>query len=461
LKKNILNISLFFIVLSIYTFLGNANTIYSFLLSLLILWIVCKVFEFYLKMNGVLWQVALPSYLVLSIIGLLLIINYRMLYSHDFAPYGDDSFYYQQIIKLYNNIPTIKQPTFFEYFMVLWYNILTIIYDSPKIIDIITLNWAIGAFVGSLIIAVIKKISVISMPYWIIMLAFLGNSIITDSLCNFYRDGLMLVMYLLAILSSIKKDYFIAIIFAIICGAIRVANGGFALLAIMLIYMSRTKNYTKNKYKPILLGLMAMILILTVDNYIHLGTYLRVIQSDTQKTTIVEQSINRSKVMYDISDPKTSENTVSKLFHSGPLGWLAMPVVVAFAPFRFISPIQPLEAHIKGFKNILVVGLSPRVIWSYFTIIFWVIISPRIISGILVSFRARDIRFAIFQLFIISLLAITFISFQTRHRLLFLIWYPLFINLSVGKNSLGKSKILVLRVLVFLGIILVNRNFMF
>ena len=455
-KQRLFNLILIALIYTLYQYLGETSSFPFFIFAGIILYVLSKALGNFNVFQDTIVANAWISYLVLSLIGLILIVNYRFLYGMDFGPYRDDSFYFDQILRMLNKEATLKVPSLFEYTMLIWYKAASVLKTSPKIIDVIPIVWAIGGLVCALGVSIAKRVSQSDYPTWILLLSLLGNSILTDSVGNFYRDGLMLLFYLLVISFALSRRYVAALIFVFLCGFVRMADGGMALFSLILLYSVQNSHSVRYRFRVLAVGVMLITTIMVIDNYANLGSYMRYYRTDSAKTSLLDQAMDRSQTFLGSKVGTGSQDTVVKLFSLGPVGFVLMPVATIFAPFRFTPFYQNIRAIIEGYNSIPVFGPYPRAIWSYITIILWIFLGPKLVNGLLVAYRGGSLQLAILQLFALGVFGASYISYQPRHRLIFIVLFPVFIALSGETKYLIRHQGKLLTGIFILGIIAAN-----
>jgi len=431
--------------------------------ALIVVLAFCKLLKWWIKFPVGSYRFALLSFFSLSMIGLLLAANFQSLYGINFGPHGDDSKYYCYIVNLTNNIQT-RPLTLYEHLMSYWYRLLSIIIGQPRGIDLLPLNWTFGAMVAVLAFELANQVSGRRCSPLLAFLAIIGNCIFSNSVVLLYRDGLMLVFYLVAFVAAFKKDYLIAIIAVLLCAMIRTANAGIALFAIVCIFLSRDRCVRRTPVLIILLCMLLITSVLIVDRYSYLGTYLRTLASGNlqeTKTTIIEQASTRATKYMERSNLSSRDATVAA-YKMGPARYVLMPVLTLFSPFKFNSLVTETEAHIVhagGMDVFHVQGMSFETAFKWITIMLWIVLGPLMVIGIYRSAKGPVFQKIMLMIFLLALIGVTFISFQGRHRCAFIVFYPTFLSIAWQNHMSRQCKLcaIILGLIFILGILV--RNF--
>jgi len=430
--------------------------------ALIVMLAFCKLLNWWIKSPVGSYRFALLSFFSLSMIGLLLVANFQSLYGMNFGPHGDDSKYYCYIVNLTNNIQT-RPLTLYEHFMSYWYRLLSIVIGQPRGIDLLSLNWAFGAIVAVLAFELAYQVSGRRCPPLLVFLAIIGNCIFSNSVVILYRDGFMLIFFLVAFVAAFKKDYLIAIIAVLLCATIRTANAGIALFAIVCIFLSRDRCVRRTPVLIILLCLLLITSALIIDRYLYLGTYLRTLASGNlqeRKTTIIEQAVTRAPRYMERSDLASGDATVAA-YGMGPARYVLMPVLTLFSPFKFSPLVTKTEVHIvhtKGMDVFYVQGISFEVVFKWITIMLWIVLGPLMVIGIYRAAKGPVSQKLMLMIFLLALIGVSFVSFQGRHRCAFVVFYPIFLSIAWQNHMSRQGKLcaIILSLIFIFGILVRN-----
>jgi len=85
------------------------------------------------------------------------------------------------------------------------------IVDQPSLIHVLPVSWALAGLAAALSYGLSETISGVKLPIASAAASLLGNSVFIDSTVHLYRDGLMLVFFMLSLLASIKRRWALAL----------------------------------------------------------------------------------------------------------------------------------------------------------------------------------------------------------------------------------------------------------
>ena len=446
-------------IVTLYYYLGQASTLPIWAATGIVSIFILRRVKIFKSKEIDLIRVAIIAYMILSLIGLLVIVNYISLYGLTFGPYSDDSFYLEQIKNISSGYLPEKAPTLYEYFMAIWYSLIGIFYTDITNVHLLPINWAIGSIVVALAIKLAMHYSESTFPLSLTIIALLGNSVFTDSIVNLYRDGFILMMYLLALINVINRNTMKGVIFSFAAGLARMANGLIALIGVLLY---KIYNLTR-KYNA---GRLQALIVLIVLFAIIIGGTITPFSSTLEKRSYGHVTTNRGFIdivserseIFMTVDAYEQISTVQKIFALGPIGYPLIPIINLLAPIRFIDLFQSIEVHIEGYSVFYVYGVYPRSIWLWITVLAWIVIGPDLLHGIIRSTNGTPLQKTLFYLFIIILLGVSFVSFQPRHRLAYIILFPAFISISKAYPKNYKIITNTIRASIVILIIIFNRQ---
>jgi len=375
----------------------------------------------------------LLSYLSLSSIGLSLITIYRSLYDLDFGPFLDDSYYYLNIQMIAEG--EVVNATGYEHLMAFWYLFLSTFQEVPGPLDLLPLNWCFGSLVVCLSYRLAMEVTGKVCPFWLTFLALVGNSIFTDAVANLYRDGLMLLALLVSMIATVRKQYPLGILGAIGAGLIRVVHGGLALFFVALCASRRIRVFRQHPGLLLLLIVSLVTVVLILDDQYHLATYARSfrVSEDVEEGSICDAVRNRSEWLDEAESDPASLDLTKRMFHSGPVGYALMLPISVFAPVRVkegFGELQP-RMYLNGRYTVFrAYGINPPVVFDSITVVLWSVLGPYLVLGFVEALRARVQQPEVLVQFLLTLLMVTFVSFQPRHRTAFLVMYPIFLTLA-------------------------------
>lgn len=367
------------------------------------------------------------SYTFISLVGLLYAVIYLNTYNSTFGPFFDDSFYYYNAISLSNfRIPSISI-TLFEVFLS---SIILIIHTltgyTLNHIDLLPLNWVMGALSVILVLQLCVDLLNINKIFAITLISVLFNFNFIDTVAHLYRDSLIILLSVHCISKIFESKYKLALFLIIIISFLRGANG-ILLLYLLLIHFLTIKFSFKVK-NIILITIFGFLILILSSNYIS-GNILRGGFTLSDGETLSQVLNNRMEV-YD----QSGEGGILELKKGNIIEKSIYPIVYLFTPFNLqkfnanISVIQSDKNSIgyqMGDFNLF--NISAILILLH--IIFIGTVIPPILIGCYYTFIKGSTQNRILLLyFLLTLLSIAFISMQARHRIAFIIFFPFWIS---------------------------------
>lgn len=452
-RIKILSLCLAIIAAIAYVYSGNSVHLMSWGLVTLGLLLFPQLFKNNEMFSSPIYAIVIFSYMLFSLVGILSICSYFQTYGFAFAPYDDDSYYFMNIESIVGGqLP--NSFTLYEVFMAFVYFLLSFFKESITVQDLLPFNWALGAIAvglaSLLAYRVSDKLSVLASA------SLLINYNFVDAVVHLYRDGLVLVFTLLCILFALRKRYVISIIFALLTGLNRGGNGLLCIIYVMFFILCHVGGFNKLNIKAIMVCILVVTGFLATDNFFKMGGLGR---SFMKNSSIEKQSIfsrAKSRTNHFLGRDHDGYNSIKLLYSLGPLGKVVIPFASLFNPvrwkgFRVVTKVR-IRGYYIGFRSVF----RPVMGFMLVTIISWVIIGPRLVQGLYFGIKNSDDVFILSLLFVITLFAISLVSFQARHRTAFEIFFPCFIALAVCKTRSERSRRIWLSLFFVVLIIIVN-----
>lgn len=403
------------------------------------------------------------SYLTLTMMGLLLVLVYRSLYAADFAPWADDSYYFM-IIKNVAGGHEAPSASLYEYIMAVWYRTVELTKHEPVLLDLLPMNWATGSMLVVLSYALCYEVTKIRCSLFLITLTLLGNCVLVDTVVNLYRDGMVVLFSLIVMLAVVRKRHIMAIVGTCLAAGVRGANGMLMALFVLFAWASRSKLISRNWLLTTIIFAMIGSGALFLDYTFKLGDRLRSItrthSSLVEETTIAERAMSRSQWL-DIQGGYDEGDLTKAIVNKIPGGFAAMPVLTMFSPFRFshfwLDNIRCTHITSQGVRRVRQVsGIYPTSLFRWITVLSWIVLAPYLLLGLAAAFSATDDSRRFLVLFLVALFAISYVSFQVRHRLIFIVLFPIFVALGSKAKYRWPTAFVAVRIVTAVGITVVN-----
>ncbi len=380
-----------------------------------------------------LWRLARTSFLVLSAWGLVLYWNHQSLYGVGFGPDRDDSLFFNQIEELLQGASP-RGLTLWQYVMAAWARFVALLgVEGLEPLALLPLNWAAGAATIAVSVHLAQRVAGKDVPWLPVLAALLGNSIVVVNFALLYRDALAILLFLICLAAAVEKRYVSAVVFALLAGLVRGANGFLALAGIMLIHLGMTRRTRKGAAVVVTAATTLLAVGLFVESTFQLNAYFRSFLDagrEGQTTTLAERASTRLESRLGGGGERAEMGTMDRLYRAGPVGWVVMPAAAIFSPMRLINPLRLVRVNLHGEREFEVFGLRLSNVLDDVTVLLWILVGPWIVVGSARVVRSgTPMQIMLLLLVLLALLGVTFVSSQVRHRLAFIVLYPYLITM--------------------------------
>ena len=408
-----------------YSLSGNTSHLVPWAFALLALVLPFRLLCRNMPLGRSLLLVVVASYLLLSIVGICCVWSYSNAYGLPFGPQGDDSYYFANVFSLASS-QGAGATTLYERCLLPVYKAAELIREHVQLQDILPLNWAFGA--ATIGLATMLSITVSGRFTVLAPLALLLNFTFVDSVCHLYRDGTVMVLTLLCLLRAVRGHYLQAVLFAFLAGLTRGSNGMLCLFYVGMVFLARN-GYVRSFGPRLALVMLAVAFAIAfADLHFALGSRARSLFSAAgPEMSLLERAALRAELRLSEGDGYDSSR---ELYSLGPAGLMLLPVANLFSPIRILSISGYVPIHAGG--RVLGYGqvVRPTLLFVAVTALLWPVFGPCLVGGFLAAAGSRGIKPALLVMFFVTLLSVTFISFQARHRTAFAIFYPTFVALA-------------------------------
>lgn len=391
------------------------------------------------------WVYALAglAYGVISLIGLAYIAVYLHIYGLQFSASGDDSFYFQQARALARGAP-LADYTLYELLLSYCYRPLSMLTPEPTLVHLIPFSWALGATATLLGVLLSREATGLGHSSLLPALVLLTNATWVDTMGHLYRDGLVMTFFSGALIAVLRGRYPVAAAAIGLCGFVRFGNALLLLVCALLFWAAREQRRRLTTMR-VFAGLAAgLALLLALDHYFYLGARLRTPfagQQATEMVTLIEMAQLREQRFVGEAEAG-SDLTLRLQQSSGPLKWLATPLAVVFAPIRVRPPQGEINGVVFGSSGerrpVSLYGVRLKYVLEWLTVSMWPFFGPALVAGLWMALRSGGRLSALALSFFLGVLSVAFVSFQPRHRVIFLVFYPALIEL--GRRRLAERQ---------------------
>jgi len=372
-------------------------------------------------------------YNVISLIGMAYLGTYHFNFGDYHAPYGDDSFFFGEAVLLAeSNVIDILKP--YESILAIIILILQKVgYFSFS--NVLIVNWLIPTIFIVLLRRYISLKFNYNLDYKELFGFIMLNFIFQDILVHLYRDALIYGLTFFFLIEyekykSEKKILFIPIS-AVVLFFIFVLRGANCFLLVFYIvidtFLYSKKNINKWNYKTTLtiavfFSIIAFSFIFLFQN-ILIGSISR-FGNQSNSESFSDLSTSRQERFFENLDG--NQNTVM-IYNLGVIGYPLRLISQVYSPITF----KGIDRHdfrisVKYSSFTVPVYKDYTVLFYWASIFLWIYVLPIITIGIYRSYRTYWLQ-PYLLLFLLSVVMVAFVSMQPRHRLMFMIAYPIFI----------------------------------
>jgi hypothetical protein len=189
-----------------------------------------------------------------------------------------------------------------------------------------------------------------------------------------------------------------------------------------------------------LLCLLAGVALVMLDGVVHYGQYMRSIGESQPVSrpdeTLADLAFRRSQAILGGQEEifreasQRGDDSMRALYALGPAGGLLRPAVTVFAPFKVPAATGETRVRIIREGTFHVQGMIPQFWMQAVTVVLWVAVGPLLILGLLRALRGGLTVRMILLLWSVTVLGVTFVSLQHRHRCAFVVLTPVFLALA-------------------------------
>lgn len=379
------------------------------------------------------------SFIIITFIGILSVIDNYNYTGAFFGPGGDDHAFFNNILYLLRNSEILKKNIgFYEYVLAVPSRIISaFIRRDLSVIDILPVNWFLGAVICVLINHISKLLFDTELKFQVILLSLLLNFKFYDTIIHLYRDALLYVFFLFAFKAYLKKKYIRFSVFTFLTALLR---GAHALLLLLFLFLLKIYDSKKIVFKTVILSMVFIFFMGIYKQYnLNIIPYMSQFQyidkySDRYEEYDIERLVEDRKSEFRIREghqnplrQKTYANDITGTI-IGSFFQVFFPITFHFSGFDIIP-----STFGTNYQSFTFVGF---ILWI--SIIAWIWIIPLLILGLTNCYQRKGNGFALILFYLISLLSVSMISMQDRHGLIFVIFHPVICQL--GYNMTLENK---------------------
>ena len=349
--------------------------------------------------------------------------NY-LTYGNFLSAAGDDLGFYENAQRF--SMSGELTYSIFDMFTGVLYYVCSTVGVDMSLLSLLPINWGAAALIVVVIYSIVARLfGGVSSPL-LFCVVLLGNYEFIKDGALFFRDIVGLLFFVLAIHFGCQQK-----IVGLSCASILafLIRGGNGILAAGMLFLGFGR----------LLAGKRVVLVLALVSFAVAGHYLTgpllgylgsVFRGATYHISIVDQ---RAEMMAEQDDLNFQGggrfDATMQLYKLGPLGIPFRYVSNGVAPIRMVPTKGMVRVQGMGSQHKMF-GQWRRAYYNNLHVLLLPFCLPFLFYGLYASFRDREFNVWFFG-FMFVLTSIVLFSFTDRHKLLFLIFYPIFVELGV------------------------------
>lgn len=312
------------------------------------------------------------------------------------------------------------------------------------------MNWGSASLLAVVAYLLVRKVTGSSANSGLFLMALLCNFMFLDASTYYLRDVVGSLFLLLAIFFIFAKNTFFGGVNTVLAFFIRGGNGLMALASYPFLRYPHLLERRK------ILAIIVTVCILLTGYYLSdylvnfAGSALRAINSEIDvsyglfegRRMLMERGI-------EVTSEYGTFDTTQFFYRLGPVGWPFRYMTNFFAPVRMAHFFGYVRAQWGG----LVPGVNPEALLSGIYIVTLPFVAPYLLYGLYSSFKSKRYFPWLFYFFILVSVVVIF-SQQGRHRLMFIVLFPLFAEIG-RKEAFAKNKIMKMKLVKYATMILI------
>lgn len=363
------------------------------------------------------------SFYYISLMGILAMLSYNYFCGNTFAPYNDDSFYYKNINEiLFNGYSELA--TIYEYIVAVFiFPLLQMGLNSH--FAMLLINWLLAA------LTIIEALKLANKLYPLKELDsnilgaifILFNSNYINGSVHLYRDVMMCYFFLLSLNFVLQKRILLSLVFVFLTGFIRGANGFWALLLVIVVE-ARLVIERVSKKAIILLLLCSGVLVLSLDSVIGFSSYLRSFSGQQEKISLIDRLEDRKDSFYEKG--REAGGVLALMQSNNPLYKLLVIPIYMVSPVKSAGVLIQEDYKNEGQRTFPIIRFRIEFVWELINVCFMAWGMYFLFFGLYYMFGDRNkMKFVLAIFFILMVAVVAFISMQHRHKMMFILFFPM------------------------------------
>lgn len=461
-KWRFLQWALIFGTLFLYIYSEKYGSIVSWLFYFGLFICIARFYDGFTEQSGRFLSVTLLSFVVISFVGMVETNDNLRNFSTLFGKHADDTAFFLRTRDLLLRGSWDELNGLYEVTLAIFGTIPALAWGSQlDLLDILPFNWGIAALLVGLCDRLSEFITGHRPPHWLLTISLLCNYIFLDSVVHLYRDAFLFVFFLSGLLALLRGSDFRAASLSLPVLVLRGASFAQYFLFVLL-YKIRMWLPSKTVYYGLCLAVGVSFVLLVP----HVGNQVFKFSSGLQNMgesfvlpvswSFQETMVFRSKMM-EKQTAGIDNSTLARSVSGNDLKTMALRTVsYTFMPMRF-WPINSygesqscLAATVPTGNTLFLMSLV-----EWISVICWVFVIPLLGLGMTRAIKGTPTENVLFVYYITAVLLVSFVSFQIRHGMAFIIMNPLVATLGYQMYRSNKRARLACTVGSFLVLIII------
>lgn len=418
-----------------YAYIGNYHSVIPWNMYLLLGVLIARHFDASKTQNDY-TVIYILSYLLISLIGMVITVDNAQNFGVFFGFASDDSRYFDSIIALTHG-EVLDNIGLFSFIYAANAFIVEAFVPGELILpDLLPFNWMVYSLCVVLVSKISYNLTQKKCPLILLLAASSGNMMLTDSSARLYRDIIALFFLLLSIVMVLNNRKWRALFLILASGLIRGANGASSFMLCSLLLLKQKVRSCFTFYVLAVsvftfVGVLFVVLPFNIFPYsTSIGKMAQRIDEQGFKSS-VSYLDNRNRAFGAISSERIPGSARAMAYEKGGVkGAMVQISLFVLYPIKFNSPYDSVAVHTYKSNILIAEGFYIYRIVQWLYILCWPIVLPYLIIGLVLAFSKHGGLMNPIAVYYVTIVLLTaLISGQPRHGCAFIVLHPIFTSL--------------------------------
>ena len=412
--------------------------------------------------------IAQVSFVFISLVGMIIIRDNLANFQTPFSGGHDDSEFFYAIIARLEGNPSFFEVSAFQYFNLAYGYVVSILtFRDPAdlaLYDILPLGWAAVAVCAVHLDRIIHHVTGRTAPLWVVLVPILANHNFVGNVSRFYRDVYVVLFIVLIVDLALSRRHLLAL------GAtagLALLRGGNALIMLLFLATAYRINegrlFHVKRHYALILGTLAVVyfgglrergnvIYAMTSRVANAGAYINTFRGENYEEIIQRRILNKARNSGNLQRWRIIEG-------GGLMGAGYKAAYSVFFPITFYGPYMAQgEFHAPDASSTYTARgffLYNVVKWLY--VVAWVLVVPYLVIGVYAGLSQNKHLVNIICIYLLTVLALSQISFQIRHTVAFVVLHPILV--AIGYDATKGRLVVVRQVLALtMAVVIVGYN---